>query len=194
MTDQTDTEQHQKEAANPDTSDETKNTDKSGSENMIPQHRFNEVNNSLKKLQTEFDEMRLAQQKSEEEALAVQGKWQEIAEARAKENVELKAKAQKLDEHTAIVEDTLKSRIAQLPEDKRKLVETLPDTFTASETLKWINSNQAILSAPPPAGDWGDGQKGLGNGSEPVRLEDGEAAAAKMFGMSEKDYAKYRGD
>jgi len=196
MTDETNTapKEAEKETPNPGTSTETQKTETPGKENMIPQTRFNEVNNNLKDLQGRFDKMEAEQQQQQEAALAEQGKWKEIAENRLRENNELKVKASKLEEHQAIVEETLKNRVASLPEDKRALVETLPDTFTASEKLKWINDNQAILSAPPPAGDWGSGQKGIGsNGkSGQVKLSEEELATAKRFNTTPEEYAKYK--
>jgi hypothetical protein len=118
--------------------------------------------------------------------LTEQGKWKEVAEARASDLAALKPKAEALDAIEATLKDVLASQIAELPEVFRALV---PTEMTVQQQLGWIARNRAALLKPKPA-DIGVGANGGQAPIDGVTLSDEEKVFASAFGMKSEDYAK----
>lgn len=127
--------------------------------------------------------------KEEQERLAAQGNWQEIAERRQKEADELKPyqeRAKQLEERLRAINET---RIQQIPEAMRDLVPA--DELPPERLAEWLDKHGSKLMRPiAPQTDAGAGA-GAGGGSA-VSLTEDERLIAKQMGMTDEDYAKYK--
>ena len=158
-------------------------------EHMIPKSRLDEVLAKQHTAEAELLKLREDQAQREQAALAEQGKWKELAEARALELKENASKLAGLDSIQETLKETLTSALKELSEDARKLV---PTELNVEQQLKWVATNRAILkkSAAPTLG--GNGRTGgTGGGSSTPELTDEQKQMAKKFGMTLEDYAQY---
>lgn len=101
-------------------------------------------NAKRRKAETEAENARKA---AEEMAMAEQGKYKELAEQRLAEIESLKARAAKADAYEQQAAETLRKRIAALPEHVRGAVPEYDDPL---KTVAWLDANAAVLSLPTP--------------------------------------------
>lgn len=156
-------------------------------EHMIPLSRFNEVNDAKRKVEERLATIEAEQKVETEKRLAEQNKYKELAEARGADLVKAQAEAAKVSTYEKTLTDVLASQVEALPEEKRALV---PDELTTAQKLAWLAKNAAILKAPAPF-DIGAGRTGGGEDrTKPKQpaLSSEEAAVARAFGMTEKEY------
>jgi phage I-like protein len=147
----------------------------------------------IRGLRSEAAERRVALKKYEEESrkreqerLAEQGKWRELAESRASELSELQPYKDRADTLETMIRDSNKSRIETIPEDMRALV---PTDYAPEKLAGWLDANMSRLTKPiaPKL----DGGASGGSGST-ISLTDEEKQVARSSGMSLEDYAKYK--
>lgn len=156
-------------------------------EHMIPKSRLDEVLESNRKLQERLEAAERERQEQLEAQLKEQGKWKEIAEQRAQEMAQLKPKAEQADAIEATLKDVLAAQVAELPENLRGLV---PDELTTQQKLHWLSKNKPLLLKPKPV-DIGAGKQG-GGMPDGGTLTAEELEAARQFGMTPDEYAKYK--
>lgn len=120
--------------------------------------------------------------KREQEALAEQGKWKELAESRAKEVERLQAVQDELDSTKAIIEASNKARIERIPEDMRSLVPV--DYLSPRDLAKWLDANESRLTKP--AAPNLDAGAGVSGGGGQVRLTEDQRNLARALGISEE--------
>ena len=159
-------------------------------ENMIPQSRFNQVNDRMKAAEDEMGKMRQAMQLQKDTELTEQKRYQELAESRGKELEAANLKAARIDELEAALLQTLDAQVEGLPEKMRKLV---PSHGTPQERLAWINENAADLTTPKAPGLDGGAGKGASGGTSPA-LTNTELTIAKAAGMTAEEYSKIKND
>ena len=139
-------------AANPST--ETKNPNPP-TEHMIPKHRFDEVNEKLQKLQADADKAAKEAAKAEEERLAKEKQWEDLAEQRKTRIAELEPAHAALSERTtkleAMISAQLEAEIKEWP-DEVKALDPGKDADLLVR-LDWLNRSRALaekLSGQPP--------------------------------------------
>lgn len=146
---------------------------------------------SLREVNAESKERRLALQREREEAsrreqerLAQAGQYQQLAETRAKEIESLKpyqTRAQQLEE---MIAEGNQRRIGQIPEGMRTLIPQLP----AEQLASWLDANWRLLTTPTaPNTDAGAGSTG---GKSAPKLTPDQKAMADAMGVSHENYAK----
>ena len=147
----------------------------------------------IRGLRDEAASRRVALKKHEEEArqreqqrLAEQGQWKELAESRAKELSDLQPYRDRAEALETMLRDSNRHRIEQIPEDMRALV---PTDYAPEKLASWLDANISRLTKPiaPRL----DGGASGGSGST-VTLTDEEKQVARATGMSLEDYAKYK--
>ena len=146
----------------------------------------------IRSLRSEAAERRVALKKYEEdsrkreqERLAEQGKWRELAESRASELSDLQPYKDRADTLETMIRESNKSRIETIPEDMRALV---PTDYAPEKLAGWLDANMSRLTKPiAPKLDGG----ASGSGST-ISLTDEEKQVARASGMSLEDYAKYK--
>ena len=147
----------------------------------------------IRGLRDEAAARRVALKKHEEESrqreqqrLAEQGQWRELAESRAKELNDLQPYRERAESLESMLRDSNKRRIEQIPEDMRALV---PTEYTPEKLASWLDANISRLTKPIAPRLDGGATGGSGN---TVTLTDEEKQVARATGMSLEDYAKYK--
>lgn len=166
-----------------DTQEETPPAGALSAENMIPQSRFNQVNDRMKAAEDELAKMQQENQQTRDAKLIEQNRWQEIAESKTAELETANLKAARTDELEAIMLQTLEAQIETIPENMRSIV---PSHGTPQERLAWINENAAKL-ALPQAPDLGGGAGSNNKPEKKIELSHGEqhlAEQARAYGFN----------
>lgn len=95
----------------------------------------------------------------EEQALAEQARWRELAERRAADLDALQAKAELAERQGAVIEQIYSNRLAGLPATARKAVESLPVDDVLAR-LAWLDKNEALFRASSAVPDISAGAGG----------------------------------
>jgi len=156
-------------------------------EHMIPQSRFNEVNETRKALEARLAKLEQEQKQADEQRLKEQEQWKELAEQRAAQLADLEPYKAQVDEMRAALDATVKARIERLPEDQRTLV---PDYGDPRKTLAWLDANEEKLTRPA-APDMDAGARG--DSLKTVNLTIEQRQAADKVGMDHERYAELLG-
>lgn len=128
-----------------------------------------------------------AQRAAEEQKLKEMGEFKALYEQVKAELEVLKPYKAKAEDAAAVLKETVEAEIAQLPEDARALV---PEYDDPRKTLAWINTNKPRLVRPvAPATD--AGARG-DSGVNVPRLTDQERQLARVAGLTDEQWAKYR--
>ena len=141
-----------------------------------------------------LEDVQAQQAQREQEALAEQGRWKELAEKRQAELDKLSPYQQRAEQLEATLRAANEARINRLPENMRGLV---PTEYAPEKLASWLDTNAALLVRPtPPATDAGAG--GSGGGTVIVTDADrAQAAAANANGyanVTAESVAKRRAD
>ena len=163
-----------------------KNEDKK--ENMIPQTRFNEVNDRAKAAEAKVTAMEAAEAKAEEARLIEKENYKELAEKRGAEVDKFKAEAEKAVGMEATLTELLEASMEAIPKDLRSLV---PESLSTQEKLAYIATNAAVLTKADPM-NVGAGERG-GNKEKGkiVVLTEDQKTAARNAGVTDEAYAKF---
>lgn len=117
--------------------------------------------------------------KREQEALAEQGKWKELAESRAAELEKLTGYQQRAESLEDILRKSNTARLERIPEDMRSLVPV--DYLSPDQLNTWLDANESRLVKPSaPEIDAG---AGTGGGGGTIRLTDEQRALAKKMNI-----------
>lgn len=161
--------------------------DEKKAENMVPQSRLNELAEKNRQLQERLEATEKERQEQLEKQLQEQGKWKELAEQRATELATLKPKADQLDSYEQTLKKVLDVEIASLPEEYQDVI---PESLSTKDALDWLAKNKSKFMKAEPF-DIGAGKRGT-KPDKHSELTPEEKQAAKHFGMSEEDYAKFK--
>jgi len=145
----------------------------------------------VKELRDESAARRLALRKQEDEAakatqarLADEGKWKELADARAAELAKVTPYQQRAETLEKMITENNLRVIQQIPEQMRTLVPQLPP----EQLSAWLSANQALLTRKPaPETDAG---AGTGSGGGAGTLTDDEKRMAALIGITNEAFAK----
>lgn len=142
------------------------------SESAGRRHRLNELETQVKQL-TEAQQKRLAEQ----------GNFEELARQRAAEAEALKPFEERAKALEGVIRASNDARIAQVREDLRALV---PADYAPEKLATWLDANWSRLTvkAAPDL----DAGAGTAKGRA-IKLTDAEREQAKLFGMTEDQYA-----
>lgn len=135
---------------------EAQKPDNQPQEQTVPYSRFKEVNERLKALEDEAAKQAAAQAKAEEDRMAEQQEWRELAEARGQQLEGAKSKAANYDKLAEVLSKQLKTEIdawpekvkALFPEDEMSVVEMM----TWAERFRPLAQELAAEKAPPGNG------------------------------------------
>lgn len=122
---------------------------------------------------------------SEEQKLAEQEKWRELAESRQQELDEISAYRERYENVLTSISESNERRIELIPQDMRSLVPNIEPT----ELARWLDANEGFLKRPAAP----DLSASAGNNDRPgqkVTLSDEELAIARKLNISEEDYKK----
>lgn len=146
----------------------------------------------IKQLRSEAAERRVQLKKQEEEQrrreqerLAEQGKFKELAESRAAELEKIKPYMERAESLESMIRESNKKRVEQVPESMRALI---PSDYAPEKLSAWLDSNWRLLTAPV-APDLDGGAGGTGGRRTP-QLTREQKAMARAAGMTEEQYAK----
>lgn len=163
-----------------DPSAETKNTEGAGAgngEHMIPKSRFDEVNTELRTLKTKLAEKEAAEQEAQEQALADQQEWKELAETRGTKLSELEGAQERLDKLSGVLSASLASEIAAWPDEVKAL--DPGEDAPIEDRIAWAEKARPVVakltSAPAP----GNGPSPKPSGSGGVADKDAKSAFAR---------------
>ena len=159
---------------------------------------LNSEREETKKAKQEAKSLKDGQDALNRKRLEEQGEYKELSKTLTGRVTELEglladaqAKASRHDELSAVVDATYEASVAQIPEDKRALLDSLPDSMTSKDKLDYINQNKELFSISMPNEDWGAGKRGSSsNGSKAHGLNAEELQFAKMANMTPEEYAE----
>jgi hypothetical protein len=126
----------------------------------------------------------LAAREREQSRLAEQGKWQELAESRAKDLNEALPYKERVQDLEAMIREGNEARIKAVPENMRALI---PMDYPPERLARWLDANAALL-IPRNAPDLDAGASGGGSG-KPITLTSDQVAMARQMGMTPEAYA-----
>lgn len=146
----------------------------------------------IRELRDESAQRRLALKNQEEEArkreqqrLAEQGQFKELAETRLAEIGKLQPYQERAETLESILRKSNETRVAKIRQDLRDLV---PTDYAPEVLSDWLDRNWERLTVKP-APDLDAGAGGTGNGNAPVKLTEEEKQIAAQFGMTPEQYA-----
>jgi ribonucleoside-triphosphate reductase len=110
-------------------------------EHMIPKSRFDEVNNSLKELQTQLDKFNKEKEQADLEVKKKKGEFEELYNTTQQEletyKTNSKQTSERVEQLEGIIQTLVDAELEAVPEDFRDLV---PENFTAEQKLSWITN------------------------------------------------------
>lgn len=130
-----------------------------------------------------------AQQDAERERLVKSQEFEKLYQTTLSELTSIKPKAEQVDEYEKTLQGILESQIADLPEEFKDVV---PDGLSTKQKLDWLAKNKSKFMKAEPF-DIGAGERGIRKQKQTqTELTPEEKQAAKHFGMTEEEYAKYK--
>lgn len=138
-----------------------------------------------KEAEERLSALEAARQAAEEQTLADQAKWEELAKKREAELASLKGIQDKHAAVLATIAEGNQKRIDGLPEQYKTLVPEFDDPL---KTAQWLDANWATLTRPP-APDLNGGAGGGKRPSQGTRLTEAELRVATGLGLTPEEYA-----
>lgn len=148
-----------------------------------------------KKWRRQLRAVELEQKAIEEQRLAEQGKWQELAASLQRRLDELQPVAERAEEASRAIAEleraftaSMDERISRIPEDRRKtLVEPVRKALKPVDFAQWLAANESALLPPKPP-PLNAGEQGIGKPPLPA-LTPEQQAFARGAGMTNEQYA-----
>jgi phage I-like protein len=156
-------------------------------EHMIPKSRLDDVLAKLDAAQKKADALEKAQQDADRKRLEEANEYKKLYETTQTELSSLKPKAEQVDAYEKTLTEILEAQVAELPDEFKDVV---PDGLSTKQKLDWLAKNKSKFMKAEPF-DIGAGKRGT-RAPEGVKLTDEEMQAAKHFGMSPEEYAKFK--
>lgn len=152
--------------------------------------KIDELERDNKKYRDERRAQETAAKKAQDEHLASQQKWQELAESRAAELDRLKPVAEQYESITIAFNASLDSRLKQIPEDTRKrTVDPIRAALSPADFSNWLDANLEMLRGrQAPNLDGGAGS--IGASAKAVTLTPDQIEMARAAGMTIDEYSQ----
>jgi hypothetical protein len=151
--------------------------------------KIDELEKDNRKYRQERKAQETATKQQQEQQLADQEKWKELAESRGAELLKLQPVAEQHEAITAAFNASLDNRLKQIPDDvRKKTVDPVRATMTPAAFSNWLDANLDILrsrQAPPL-----DGGAGTSASGTAVVITQEIAQLARYAGMKPEDYIK----
>lgn len=145
----------------------------------------------IRQARSDAAERRVALKKQQEEQatrdaarLAEEGKWKELAEARAKELDALKPVSDRAAALEAKIQATNEARIKRIPENYRTAI---PTQYTPEQLSEWLDANEQLFTRPTAPNL--DGGAGSGGGAATAALTPELRAIAAKLGLKPEEMA-----
>ena len=152
---------------------------------MFPADYVQQLRQEAASYRTKLREIEEANKRANDERLAAEAQWQELAEQRAREIAELRPYQER---YTAMLE-ALKAgnekRLEQIPDGMRSLVPPIDDPATLGQ---WLDANWTILTGKPLAPTMNGGAGAPAPRTSTVVLTDAELAMAVKMGITPEQY------
>lgn len=127
-----------------------------------------------------------ANRQREQERLAEEGKWRELADQRAHELAKLEPYKERAESLETLISHSNQKRLKSIPESMIPLV---PTNYSPEQLSAWLDTNFTRLTKPTaPKIDGG----ATGSSSSTLQLTDDEKEVARASGLTFEDYAKYK--
>jgi chromosome segregation ATPase len=178
--------------ATPDSAKEKAPEKTSGTQLTNPaalQIELDEARAEAARFRKQFRDLEADKKKQEEEKLAQEKSWQQLADKRKAELDEVAPYKDKYETVLSAVKVTIEERKKQIPEQFHSLIPAFEDPL---KTLEWINANAAKLTAPKAPNTIDAGAQGTGGQAASAKLSDAEMEHARKMGVTLEDYVKYR--
>jgi hypothetical protein len=117
-------------------------TETPAQEQTVPYARFREINEQLKALKDEADKQAKTARKAEEERLATQNEWQQLAETRKATIDELTGFAELASQLSEQAASQYEAEIAEWPEQVRGMAPA--DDASILEKMAWMNKAKPL--------------------------------------------------
>ena len=166
---------------------ESENTETQEEGIKIPKYRFDEINEKYKEADKRAQAAEKALREAQEARLKEKEDYKALYEQTTSKLSELEPKAQQLEAYQETLQSVLNAQIADIPEELHALI---PEEMSVQQKLAWIARNRAYLMKPAGP-DIGAGTRGAG-GESAYKLTTEEKQAAKLFGLSDEEYVKYK--
>ena len=155
---------------------------------MIPKSRFDEVNSRYKEMADKLAQIEAERKQAEEERLAKQNEWQQLAEKRQAEIDRLSGYEERVTEMVKQAEEQNAKLIESVPEDKRRLI---PSDYDPLKLQMWLSNNRDLLTATytPPSTNGGAGTYQRPTAAAKP-LSPKEIEVARKMGVDPEIYAK----
>lgn len=149
-----------------------------------------ELERDNKKYRDERRAQETAQKKAQEEQLAAQQKYQELAQGYKERLDKLEPIAEQHEAITAAFNASLDNRLKQIPDDvRKKTVDPIRNALSPVDFSNWLDANMDILrTRPAPSLDGGAGNTATQGAQVTITPE--IANLARMSGMKPEDYVK----
>jgi hypothetical protein len=130
-------------------------------ENMIPQSRFNEINNRNKELIARLDAIEKERKDAEIAQLAADNRYQELYEKTQATVEPLQKQADEAERYRNALTAGNAARLNRIPEDKQNRIPPIDDPIIMGQ---WLDANADLYTDPvkptAPSLDGGSGQVG----------------------------------
>lgn len=133
------------------------------------------------------DALEKAQQEAERQRLENSQEFEKLYQSTLTELTNLKPKAEQVDSYEKTLQEILAAQVEDLPDDFKDIV---PDGLSTKAKLDWLAKNKSKFMKAEPY-DIGAGKRGT-KPDKKSELTAEELQAAKHFGMSPEEYAKFK--
>ena len=152
---------------------------------MFPADYVQQLRQEAASYRTKLREIEEANKRANDERLAAEARWQELAEQRAQEVETLRPYREKYAAMLEALKAGNEKRLEQIPDGMRPLVPPIDDPATLGQ---WLDANWTILTGKPLAPTMNGGAGAPAPRTSTVVLTDAELAMAVKMGITPEQY------
>lgn len=145
------------------------------------QEQFNSLRHENGKMRNRAKEIEQEARKREQERLAQEGKWRELAETRQKQLDELNPYRERAESLESMIRQSNETRVEMIPDEWKSVV---PTDYSPERLSAWLDANLERLRTPKaPNLDGGAG----GGGGSSIKVTDEDRRAAELAQAAGRD-------